>query len=48
MPPSRHMGYAFQWWGLALAALMVMFIGGYKLRRDGADKKALVNKNKQR
>ena len=36
MPPSRHMGYAFQWWGLALAALMVMFIGGRKLRRDKA------------
>lgn len=36
MPPSRHMGYAFQWWGLALAALIVMFVGGQKLRRDTA------------
>ncbi|MEA2117630.1 SURF1 family protein [Halovibrio sp. HP20-59] len=34
MPPSRHVGYAFQWWGLALAALVVMFIGGLRLRRD--------------
>lgn len=34
MPPSRHLGYAFQWWGLALAALLVMLIGGYRLRRD--------------
>lgn len=34
MPPSRHIGYAFQWWGLALAALVVMLIGGYRLRRD--------------
>jgi len=31
MPPSRHQGYAFQWWGLALAALVVMVIGGRKL-----------------
>lgn len=34
MPPSRHIGYAFQWWGLALTAFLVMLIGGYKLRRD--------------
>lgn len=34
MPPSRHMGYAFQWWGLALAALVVMYVGGLRLRRD--------------
>nr|WP_146873184.1 SURF1 family protein [Halovibrio variabilis] len=34
MPPSRHVGYAFQWWGLALAALVVMFVGGLRLRRD--------------
>ena len=47
MPPSRHMGYAFQWWGLALAALVVMFIGGQKLRRDGAQQKRLGHKNKQ-
>lgn len=32
MPPSRHLGYAVQWWGLALAALAVMVVGG---RRSG-------------
>ncbi|SDJ33853.1 SURF1 family protein [Billgrantia gudaonensis] len=32
MPPSRHLGYAVQWWGLALAALVVMIVGG---RRRG-------------
>lgn len=31
MPPSRHQGYAVQWWGLALTALVVMIIGGRKL-----------------
>ncbi len=31
MPPSRHVGYAVQWWGLALAALAVMFLGGRRL-----------------
>jgi len=35
MPPSRHVGYAVQWWGLALAALVVMIIGGRRMRRDG-------------
>ncbi|MGM0639415.1 MAG: SURF1 family protein [Pseudomonadota bacterium] len=34
MPPSRHLGYAVQWWGLALAALVVMVIGGRRLGRD--------------
>ena len=34
MPPSRHTGYAIQWWGLALAALAVMLIGGRRLIRD--------------
>lgn len=34
MPPSRHLGYAVQWWGLALTALVVMLIGGRKLARD--------------
>lgn len=47
MPPSRHMGYAFQWWGLALAALMVMFIGGQRLRRDAAQEQILRNKNNE-
>ncbi|SDK95464.1 Cytochrome oxidase assembly protein ShyY1 [Modicisalibacter muralis] len=27
MPPSRHIGYAIQWWGLALAAAAVMVFG---------------------
>lgn len=27
LPPSRHRGYAFQWWGLALAAAIVMCLG---------------------
>jgi surfeit locus 1 family protein len=34
MPPSRHLGYAVQWWGLALAAFLVMLIGGRRLGRD--------------
>ena len=34
MPPSRHIGYAVQWWGLALTALMTMLIGGQKLHHD--------------
>lgn len=34
MPPSRHRGYAFQWWGLALAALAVMLLGGRCLHRE--------------
>ncbi len=32
MPPSRHLGYAVQWWGLAAAALLVMWWGGRRLR----------------
>lgn len=47
MPPSRHMGYAFQWWGLALAALIIMFIGGQRLRRDATQEKPLPNNNKK-
>ncbi|MDZ7852799.1 MAG: SURF1 family protein [Halomonas sp.] len=27
VPPERHLGYAFQWWGLALAALVIMLVG---------------------
>ncbi|QJQ96721.1 MULTISPECIES: SURF1 family protein [Halomonadaceae] len=34
MPPSRHIGYAIQWWGLALAALAIMLIGGRRLNLD--------------
>ncbi|UYG09442.1 SURF1 family protein [Halomonas sp. M4R1S46] len=35
LPPARHLGYAVQWWGLALAALVMMVVGGRRLRRDG-------------
>ncbi|GGX79667.1 SURF1-like protein [Litchfieldella qijiaojingensis] len=34
VPPSRHLGYAVQWWGLAIAALAVMLVGGRYLCRD--------------
>ncbi|MFW3616454.1 SURF1 family protein [Billgrantia antri] len=34
VPPARHVGYAVQWWGLALAALAVMIIGGRRLTRE--------------
>lgn len=34
MPPQRHVGYAIQWWGLALAAMAVMLIGGRRLCGD--------------
>lgn len=37
MPPSRHVGYAVQWWGLALAALVVMVVGGRRMLRDRDD-----------
>ncbi|MFD2189873.1 SURF1 family protein [Pistricoccus aurantiacus] len=36
MPPSRHRAYAFQWWGLALAALIVMLAGVRRMRREPA------------
>lgn len=34
LPPSRHLGYAAQWWGLALTALIVMVVGARRLNRD--------------
>ncbi|MBB3232976.1 SURF1 family protein [Halomonas stenophila] len=34
LPPARHLGYAVQWWGLALAALVMMVVGGRRLCRD--------------
>jgi cytochrome oxidase assembly protein ShyY1 len=34
IPPTRHIGYAFQWWGLSLAACVVMWIGGRQLLCD--------------
>lgn len=33
MPPSRHLGYAVQWWGLALAALVMMLVGARRAGR---------------
>lgn len=42
MPPSRHLGYAFQWWGLALAATVVMVLGGRRLRKDSLAKDSLT------
>ncbi|MDR5862220.1 SURF1 family protein [Halomonas campisalis] len=42
MPPSRHLGYAVQWWGLALAALAVMLIGGRRLALDRDENRRLV------
>ncbi|GHE19644.1 SURF1 family protein [Halomonas urumqiensis] len=33
MPPSRHLGYAVQWWGLSLAALVVMLVGSRRFSR---------------
>lgn len=41
MPPSRHIGYAVQWWGLAFAAFVVMLLGGYRLRKDGFQKQGV-------
>ncbi|SDF98667.1 Cytochrome oxidase assembly protein ShyY1 [Onishia taeanensis] len=32
LPPSRHLGYAVQWWGLAAAALVVLLLGGRRMR----------------
>lgn len=43
MPPSRHLGYAFQWWGLALAATVVMVLGGRRLRKDSLTKDSLTS-----
>ncbi|WP_064702248.1 SURF1 family protein [Halomonas caseinilytica] len=34
LPPSRHLGYAAQWWGLALTAMVVMIVGARRLSRD--------------
>lgn len=40
MPPSRHIGYALQWWGLALAAAVVMWKGRPRLeRRTGKEER---------
>ncbi|MDT8893788.1 SURF1 family protein [Halomonas sp. I1] len=37
LPPSRHIGYAVQWWGLAITALVVMVVGARRWRRDGPE-----------
>nr|WP_290274351.1 SURF1 family protein [Halomonas sabkhae] len=34
LPPSRHQAYALQWWGLAVAALVIMTLGARRLRAD--------------
>ena len=34
MPPERHLGYAFQWWGLALVALVALVVGARRLSAD--------------
>lgn len=34
MPPQRHVGYAFQWWGLAAAAFAMMVVGHRHLGRE--------------
>ena len=37
VPPERHLGYAVQWWGLALAALIFMLVGARRqARRPGS------------
>lgn len=36
VPPSRHLGYALQWWGLALAAFVIMLVGARRLARPDA------------
>lgn len=43
MPPERHVGYAVQWWGLALAALVMMIVGGRRLARDRRTSRAPVS-----
>ncbi|MGY6563382.1 MAG: SURF1 family protein [Halomonadaceae bacterium] len=45
MPPSRHVGYAVQWWGLALAALVVMLLGGRRLAKDRRDATNAAGRN---
>lgn len=34
MPASRHVGYAVQWWALALTAFVIMLFGGHRLAAD--------------
>ncbi|MCW4151794.1 SURF1 family protein [Halomonas sp. 18H] len=34
LPPSRHLAYAFQWWGLAMAAIVIMLLGARRMRAD--------------
>lgn len=38
MSPARHVGYAFQWWGLSLVALVFMLIGRRRSRKDAEAK----------
>lgn len=48
MPPSRHLGYAVQWWGLALAALVVMVIGGRRLGRTEGRPSTTISEERHR
>lgn len=34
MSPQRHLGYAIQWWGLSLVALVFMWVGRRRPRKD--------------
>jgi len=36
MPPSRHLGYALQWWGLSLVALIFTLVGARGVARRPA------------
>ncbi|MGM0986083.1 MAG: SURF1 family protein [Pseudomonadota bacterium] len=38
VPPERHLGYALQWWGLALAALVIMLVGARRRTRRPVSK----------
>ncbi|MCB1590313.1 MAG: SURF1 family protein [Xanthomonadales bacterium] len=41
LPPERHRGYAAQWWGLALAVLLVYGVLSWRARRRNRARKAM-------
>ncbi|TLF53466.1 SURF1 family protein [Halomonas urmiana] len=47
VPPERHLGYAVQWWGLALAALVIMLVGARRQAR-GPDPMSIPSKESPR
>ncbi|APE32332.1 Surfeit locus 1 [Halomonas aestuarii] len=47
VPPERHLGYALQWWGLALAALVIMLVGARRQAR-GPDPMSIPSKESPR